>query len=459
MATVGLNFGSAGGGTGFDVTATVTSILAIEQGIETPWKTQLTSLKAQDAALSTFGTDLSTLATSLQALTDFTGVFAAKQGSSSDTSVISLSSASSAAVAGSHSIVVTSLATTSSDYSNRVANASVTLAGSLNIKIGSGASQTIAAGSGSDTLASFAAAINAASLGVTANVVTDTLGSRLSLVSSTSGAAGQITLSSSLTDSTTGTALSFSTGQTGADAALKVDGLDTTSASNTVTGAIPGVTFQLLSASASASSPVQVQITNDNAAIGTAFDSFVAAYNAVVTDIKTQEGKDSSGNAEPLYGDATLGLIQNQLTTGLLGGAASGSINSITQLGITAGLDGKLTLDKTALESVLNSHFADVTGFLQNSSSFGMKFASALNGLGNASPTGAVYLAQQQNTAEETALNKSLTDEDARIAADKTRLTAELNSANQILQSIPSQLNQVNELYNAFTGYNQSSTG
>ena len=38
MGTVGLNFGSASSGTGFDVSAAVTSILAIETGVETPYK-------------------------------------------------------------------------------------------------------------------------------------------------------------------------------------------------------------------------------------------------------------------------------------------------------------------------------------------------------------------------------------------------------------------------------------
>ncbi len=56
--------------------------------------------------------------------------------------------------------------------------------------------------------------------------------------------------------------------------------------------------------------PVQVEITNDNTAIETAFSSLVTAYNAVVKDVSTQEGKDSSGNAEPLYGSPTLALIQ-----------------------------------------------------------------------------------------------------------------------------------------------------
>ncbi len=39
----------------------------------------------------------------------------------------------------------------------------------------------------------------------------------------------------------------------------------------------------------------------------------------------------------------------------------------------------------------------------------------------------------------------------------KVQLTNELNAANQILQSIPSQLNQVNELYSAITGFNERS--
>jgi flagellar hook-associated protein 2 len=453
MGTVGINFGSVSSGTGFDVASTVTSILAYEQNIETPWKTQLTNLKAQDTAFSSLGTDLATLATSLQSLTDFNGVLAAKQGSSSNTNVLTLTSASSSAIAGSHTITVNSLATTSSNYSNRITNATDTLSGSLTITIGS-SSKSITIDNTNNTLATLATAINSSSMGVVASVVKDTLGSRLSIISSTSGAAGQITLSSTLADATAGTAMSFQTGQPGADAVLNVDGLDMTSASNTVSGAIPGVTFQLLSTTSSTTTPVQVQIVNDNTTVETAVNAFVTAYNAVVTDIKAQQGKDSSGNAKPLYGDATLALIQNQLTTGLLGGAKVGNVKGIAQLGLSLGQDGKLTLDASSLETSLNTNYADVVGFLQNSGSFGQTFTTMLNGLSSTSTKGAIYLAQQQNTAQEAALNQSISDQETRIASDKVRLTSELNLANQILQSIPSQLNQVNQLYSAVTGYN-----
>ena len=150
---------------------------------------------------------------------------------------------------------------------------------------------------------------------MTASVVTDTHGSRLSLVSQTSGAAGQLQLGGTLTDTSTSTTVGFSTGQTGADARLSVDGLPTTSASNTVTGAITGVTFQLLSSAPNTA--VQVQITNDNSDVETAVQAFVTAYNTVASGLKAQAGDDASGNPEPLYGNPTLSLIQGQLSQAL----------------------------------------------------------------------------------------------------------------------------------------------
>ncbi len=458
MGTVGLNFGNLSSGTGFDVASTVTSILAISSSIETPWKNQLTSLQAQDTAFSTIGSDLSTLSTSLSSLTSFDGVLYSKLGSSSDTNSLSLSSASSSAVAGSHTVIIHTLATTSSNYSSQITTASDVLSGSLTIGVGS-ASKTVTVDSSSNTLQSLATAINSGAYGVTASVVQSSTGYRLSLVSNTPGTAGQISITSNLADTTnSNAAVTFSQGQPGADATLNVDGLETTSASNTVTGAIPGVTFQLLAASGSTDTPIQVQITNDNSSVETAFQSLVTAYNAVVADIKTQEGKDSNGNAEPLFGNTTLATIQTQLSQALLGGSPSGKINNLAQLGLTIGTDGKLTLDNTTLGSALNSNFSDIVGFLQNTGSFGQNLSSALNSLGGAS-TGAIALAEAQNTAQEATLNADISKEETLIATQKISLTAELNKANQILQQIPSQLDEINQIYSAETGYNTATTG
>lgn len=454
MGTVGINFGSATSGQGFDVASTVTAILASEQAIESPWKTQLSALQAQDAVFTSLGTDMSTLTKSLQALTDFDGAFAEKLGSSSNNDMVTLTSADATASAGSHTVVVDKLAQTSSYVSAVVADGSDPLSGTLTIN---GHEFDVNDSNGDTTLATLSAAINAAGIGVNASVISDGTGSRLSLVSATSGAAGQLTIdpSSSLTGVAAGN-IGFSVGQNGQDAVLTVDGVTITSSSNTVTDAIQGVTMQLLAATPDPNNPVnvQLQITNDNPDIGTAVSNFVTAYNAVMKDITTQEGNDANGNPEPLYGDPTLSLLQNQLSGALFGGVASGKISNITQLGITANQDGTLSLDTSTLDSALNANFADVTGFLQNAKSFGQTMATTLNNLGTQAPNGSIYLAQQQNSTQEAALNKDISDEDALLATQKTQLTDELNTANQVLQSIPTQLNEINELYSAVTGYN-----
>jgi flagellar hook-associated protein 2 len=450
MGTVGLSFGSPTSGQGFDVATTVTQIQAASSAIENPWNTQLTALKAQDTVFTSLGTDLSTLTTSIQALTNFDGVFSEKEGASSDSNTIALTSASATAIAGSHTVLVKSLATTSSSVSGTVANASDTLSGNVVITV-NGQTQTIAANG--DTLSDLAAAINSAGAGTTASVLTDSTGSRLSLVSSTSGAAGQIDVSaSSLNDS--GQAIGFTT-QTGQDGSITVDGAPLTVSSNTVTNAIPGVTFQLLAQSVGAA-PVQIQITNDNTDVETAVNNFVNAYNAVVKDLTGQTGNDANGNPEPLAGTPLLSQLQSSLSGALFAGSASGSINSMEQLGISVNSDGSgtLTLDSDTLDSVLNSNFSDVTGFFQNANSFGQDFATTLNNLGTQAPGGAIFLAQQQNSSQESALNTDITNENTLLATQKTQLTTELNEANQILQSIPSQLDEVNSVFDSVTGFN-----
>lgn len=454
MGTVGINFGSATSGAGFDVTTTVTEILANEQQIESPWKTELSALQAQDTVLTTIGTDLSALSTKLQALTDFSGVLSQKQGASSDTNVLALSAASPVAAAGSHTIVVGSLAQTSSSYSDRISTSGDILSGNLTIQVGSKPSTTVTIDNGSQTIESLAAAINAAGAGVSATVITDTTGSRLSLTSGTDGAAGQLTVTSNIRDTSTQSAISFASGQNGVDGKITVDGVLVGVASNSVTNVIPGVTFQLLASAPG--TPVQVQITNDNAAVTSAVSDLVTAYNTVLKDLRTQEGKDASGNSEPLFGSPIVSSLQTRLGNLVFCGQPSGKVSSVTQLGISVNNDGTLSLDNNALQNALTNAFADVKGFLQNASGFGQTFSASLGNLGMQAPNGDVYLAQQQNTAQELALNQSIAAEDARIASDKTSLTTELNAANQILQSIPSQLNQVNEIYSAITGYNRT---
>lgn len=562
MSTVGISFGSPTSGQGFDVSSTVSQIIANLQAVETPWNTQLTALQSQDTALTSIGTDLSTLSSALEPLTGFSGVLSQKEGSSSDTDVLSLTSAASDAVAGSYTVTVNDLAQTSSYYSTAIATSDVLgTGGTLVLSIG-GVAQTITIDSSNDSLATLAAAINAGDYGVTASVITTGTGEELSLVSNTSGAAGQITVGGSLTDSTTGSAVSFTQGQSGQDASLTVDGVPVTSASNTITGAIPGVTFQLVSAAPDTA--VQVEITNDNSSVESAVSSFVSAYNTVIGDLNTQEGDDASGNPEPLFGNPTIATLQEDLQSALtfnqaanavgttssistsdtlagslsiavgggsattvsvpsggtlsslatainsanlgvtasvitagtaatlsltdatsgsagaitvnaanltnsttgsavtFGSSQSNAITSLTQLGISVNNDGTLSLDNDTLDSILDSNYQDVINFLEPSggyTSFGGNFTNVLNNLGTGDPDDVLSLALSTDSSNESQLNTNISNENAYISAQQSQLTTELNEANYTLEAIPTQIDEINELYSAFTGYNENPNG
>jgi flagellar hook-associated protein 2 len=348
MGTVGLNFGSPTSGTGFDVSATVSQIVSNLQKVETPWKTQLATLQSQETVISNLGTLLSNLSNDVSQLTDFTGVLAQKTGSSSDTNVLELTAASSSAVAGNHSVVVTGLAKTSSGYLTAITNASDKLSGSISIQVGTGKAHTVTLNSNNSTVAGLAAAINTAGIGVTASVLTDSSGSRLSLVSGTSGGNGNLTISSSIDDVTnSNTPLTYKSSVTGVDAQLTVDGVDLSSASNRVSNLIPGVTFQLLASSPTASdgtpASLQIVIGNDNSGVETAIGKMVTDYNALVSAINSQEGNDSSGKPEPLFGSPSLSLLQQQLMASLNMQNPNGFLDAISTNASTA-LSGSLSI-------------------------------------------------------------------------------------------------------------------
>jgi flagellar hook-associated protein 2 len=437
----------------------------------------------------------------------------------------------------------------SSGSLGEIANATDPLSGSVTIQAGAGTAQTITLDSTDDTLSGLEGAINSAGLGVTASLNSD--GTILSL---SSGTAGALTVTSSIFD--TNTTLGYKSTVTGKDANLTVDGINLTSASNTVTNLIPGVTFQLL-APTSTGEQVQVVIGNDNSGVESTVNQMVGDYNSLVSAMNTQEGNDSSGNPEPLFGSPTLSLLQQQLLgslntqnpngyldsitkasdtlTGSIqiavgsgtaqtvslpssGGtlaslasainsagigvtanvvtSSSGSqlvlvsntagssgaltvtssitdsttatalnynnsasdINSLTSLGISVNNDGSLTLDATSLDSILNTDYSSVVGFFQNANSWGMSFSNMLTDAGTSSTTGILALASSSNSSMESNLNAEITRENLLISAQQSSLTTELNSANEIMQELPSELDQVNELYSAITGYNQSSS-
>jgi flagellar hook-associated protein 2 len=108
---------------------------------------------------------------------------------------------------------------------------------------------------------------------------------------------------------------------------------------------------------------------------------------------------------------------------------------------------------------VLNTDYSSVAGFFQNANSWGQTFNNMLTGAGTGSSTGILSLAKNSNSTIESTLNAEISREQSLISTEQSSLTLELNQANQIMQQLPTELEGMNELYSAITGYNQNSNG
>jgi flagellar hook-associated protein 2 len=308
-------------------------------------------------------------------------------------------------------------ATTSTGRLNPIMNAGDTLSGSISIQVGSAAAQTVNMGDSStpDTLAGLALAINTAVTGVNAVVVTNTDGSSsLSITSGTSGSAGTLTVDSSIADTSTQT----------------ID-VPSSSGNNTLAG--------LASAINSSHAGVMANVVTGSTGSQLVLVSYTEGSGGVLT-------------VTPSITDTTTSTALNYNNSG-------SDINSLTTLGISVNNDGSLTLDATSLDSALNSDYSGVVGFFQNANGWGQTFSSMLTDSGTTAGTGILALASSSNSNIESTLNADISKENMYISAQQTSLTAELNSANEIMQQLPSQLDGVNELYSAITGYNQNSGG
>jgi flagellar hook-associated protein 2 len=433
---------------GIDVTSAVNAAVSTAEAPEDTWESQYSTLQSQSSALTSIQTDATNLETDMQSLNSLIGPLAGMTVSSSNSSVVSATAAS-GSTAGNHVVVVNNLATTASWTSDTVASASTPLAaGSFTITGADGTATTISTGTGTSTLSDVASTINSDNLGVTASVITDANGSRLAIVSNTSGAASNFTV-------TPGTGLGFSQAAPGGNANLTVDGISIASASNTVTNAIPGVTLNLLSADPGVD--VSLGVSPDTSEASTAINQFVSDYNTLINAVNSQFSDSGSGQGV-LATDPTVRNLQSQLQSmlGYTATSTSGTISSLASFGISANADGTLTVDSSALSNALQNNFSTVQNFFQG---------SALNGFANSVNTqltgftsaadGAFTLDLQSISSQETSIETDINNFQTNVIDPlQTRLQSEYSQAEILLQELPQQMQQLNtEL-----GYNNSSS-
>jgi flagellar hook-associated protein 2 len=420
---------------GINVQSAVAQAIAAMSGPLDQWEQQQSSLQTETSDINQIQTDTTALQTTLSALNDPLGALAAMTATSSDSSLVTASAAA-GAVSGNHVVVVNNLATTASWYSDSEANGDAQLpAGGFDIQVGSGPVTPITIGNGVDTLNELASYLNGLNLGVSASVVNDSTGSRLAIVSNASGAANNFTI-------TDATGLNFTQAAQGTDADLTVDGIPYDSGSNTITGAVTGVTFNLVGASPG--TPVDISVAPDSGQISQAVSSFVTAYNTVIGDVNKEYAVGGNGYEGPLAGDPTLSLLQNQLL-GAGSYSTSGNISTLASLGITMNNDGTLTLDSSALDNAIQNDFSGVQAFIQGTASNG--FAATLNNqldLLTTPATGAFTVDLNSISTENSDLQTEINDFQTYLSNQQTLLTNEYDQADIALQQLPIEEQEIN---------------
>ncbi|HEY1271071.1 MAG TPA: flagellar filament capping protein FliD [Terriglobales bacterium] len=436
MSSTGINLNTATSGTGIDVTSVVDNILYAERAPERLMQQQVTNLQTQASLLTSLNSGLSTLSDKVNALKDSFGALNSKSAISSQASILSATAQSTAASAN-HIVVVSRLASTGTAYSDAQNSSTATFqTGTISLTVG-GASKDLQVTSDNNTLDGLAAAINQQGIGVTASVVTDASGARLALVSTATGNAGDLTIMGN----TSG--LVMHKGASGQNASLTIDGVPISSATNTVTGAIAGVTLNL--ASAAPQTEVQLNVGPDQSGASQAVQDFVTAYNSVISAINAQFAVNpSTHNQGPLASNSSLRALQ----TGILSDVTfkvedNSSFVNLATLGVKMADDGTLSIDQTKLNSAITSNYADFQSFFQSDSSgFAVHFGADLQPLTD-STDGLLNVNLAQNTAQQKSLSTQIADFEDRIAVRQQQLILQYSRVDTMLRQYPLIMSQL----------------
>ena len=274
--------------------------------------------------------------------------------SNSQTSAFSASSTTSAR-AGSNNITVSQIAQEQRSVSNGFASETAAFnAGSITLSLAVGAtSPTTTDITVTDaSLQGTVSAINAANLGVTAEIVdTGVAGDRyrIQLIGET-GAEQAFSLTSD------DESISFSSVQAATDAQLNVNGIDFTRSTNFIDDVLTGVSLSLNTVTDGAAS---LSINQDNTQARANIVDFVAIYNEAQRQMKELANSSTDG---ALAGDSIFRSLTSSLRNIVLGSSSSGSgdITNLSDMGISVSRSGELSVDDAKLDDALSNNYSDV---------------------------------------------------------------------------------------------------
>ena len=445
---------SSGVGSGLDTASLVQQLVQAEGG---PKTLRLNAEEAKvQAKLSALGTLRSALASFRDTVTKLKDIdkFQGREVSLSTPDFLS-AAATSSAVPGSYEVVVEQLASAHKLQSAGVQSAaSVVGTGTLRVTVGPQIFDVVIDAE-NHTLAEIAAAINDSAAGakVFATVVSGATEARLTITARATGLANAITVTQSGGNGGLAPLVAGLTPLRPAlDARALIEGIEVTSGTNTISGVIAGVDITLVAADEDETT--QVNVGYNRTAARKTIDELVKSYNAVVDAIKSVSGYDIEKKAGgPLFGDAGVRNIVYQLRRELTSNVSglSGPFDMLGELGVSADLSGKLSVDAAKLDAAFAADF-DAIGELFAAEDVGV--AVKLDKLL------APYLDSDGVFDSRTAGLKSSIDDindrrealNTRLGALQTRYTKQFNALDSLLSQLQGTSNFLNQQLSKLPG-------
>lgn len=362
------------------------------------------------------------------------------------------------AEAGRYGITVEQLATAAKLRSNALESADATVtAGTLELSVrGETFAVTIAEG---QSLADVARAIADSGAPVSAVVLNDGTRSYLSLTNRETGFPigtspdDALVVAQTLTG-TTGTALfpadpsvpgaATLVRASAKNAKLTVDGLAIERTSNTVDDVIPGNTLTLLQPSAQDAGtylPEDLVLVDNKEGSRTRLDTFVNAYNALVSSIRTLNAP-GAGQAGLLSGDGIARELQAELEGVLTQVVGSGAVTTLADIGLELQRDGTLSVDDAAFTAALQ----------KNPRALDALFASETDGIGKV-VTGLVERYTDSKTGLLTLRKEGIQETVERLSEDIERQQASLERFRELLVRQFTSLEQTVSKFNAIGNF------
>lgn len=253
---------------------------------------------------------------------------------------------------------------------NGTTAASLKLTGAVST---SGGVQTIdgaglfpAVGGADAGLSALAARINDLDAGVTASTIFDGAGYRLSLTVDDAGDANELLVDALGTDfKFTEIAKAKDALLLYGDGGLPGAGVLVSSSDNTFENSVRGLNFTVVAPS---EAPVSVSVTTADTPFVDAVQEVVDAYNALRSDLDELTVFDAEANTTGLlFGTREALIVDQRLSRALTDRYFGlGDLQSLEQLGLSVGDDGKLALNKTKLKNAFANDPAAVQEFFTN---------------------------------------------------------------------------------------------